>query len=85
MTYPRALFIIVGWYASDWWVGTEEEQQELIMMYGCTLENREAVLDHLMAARKSGRLFTDASRVADSGIVCKDHACKETMLRLLLN
>ncbi len=44
-------------------------QEDLIRRYGCTVENREEVLNYMIAARKAGRLFTDASRVADSGIV----------------
>ena len=70
MYYPRALFMVVGWYGEQWWVGNEEEEAELRMQFrDCTVEDRMRVLGYTIAARKAGRLFTDASRVADSGIV----------------
>ena len=61
--------MVVGWYADDWWVGDADDQLDLIRRYGCTVENREQVLNYMIAARKAGRLFTNASIVADSGIV----------------
>ena len=70
MYYPRALFMVVGWYGEQWWIGNEEEEAELRMQFrDCTVQDRMKVLGYTIAARKAGRLFTDASRVADSGIV----------------
>lgn len=69
IVYPRALFIVVGWYPSEWWIGDEAAQADLMTRYGCTGEQRASVVDYMLSARKSGRLFTDASAVADSGIV----------------
>lgn len=69
MVYPRALFMVVGWYPPQWWEGTAEEQMDLEARYGCTVADRENIMDFVLAPRKAGRRFTDASRVADSGIV----------------
>jgi hypothetical protein len=69
MIYPRALFMVVGWYAPQWWEGTEAEQLDLIERFECTLPDRERVMDYVVAPRKAGRRFTNASRVADSGLV----------------
>ena len=71
--YPRALFMVVGWYAPNWWRGTTADQEDLMERYGCTVAHREAVLNFTIGARKAGRRFTDASRVADSGIVWFDY------------
>lgn len=62
--------MVVGWYADNWWVGNAADQATLMEKYGCTVENRERVLDFTIAARKAGRLLTDPTIVADSGIVC---------------
>ena len=50
-------------------MGDEGDQADLLQRYGCTVEHRRIVLDHMIAARKAGRLLVDPSRVADSGIV----------------
>lgn len=69
MKYPRALLLLEGWYAKNWWVGSKKEQEELMNKYDCTLEQRKKVLFHFLAVRQAGTTFTDASAVADSGIV----------------
>lgn len=80
LIYPQAQLIIVGWYANNWWVGTEEEQEELMDKYnGCTAEQRERVLSNTIAMRKAGRTFTDPSAVADSGIVS---AAKNKLIKM---
>lgn len=42
---------------------------DLLERYGCSVADREAVMDFIVGPRKAGRLLTDHSRVADSGIV----------------
>ncbi len=61
--------MVVGWYAPMWWEGTEEEQQDLMDRYGCSVADRAEVMDFIIGPRKAGRTFTNASAVADSGIV----------------
>ena len=69
IVYPRALIMVVGWYAPMWWEGSEEEQMDLMERYRCTVAAREGVMDYVVGPRNAGMLFTNASRVADSGIV----------------
>lgn len=53
-------------------MGNEEDRADLADKYpGCSVADREAVLDHAIAPRKAGRTFSDADAniTADSGIV----------------
>ena len=69
IVYPRALLMVVGWYTFLWWEGSEEEQLDLMERYRCSVADRENVVDYVVGPRKAGRTFTNASTVADSGIV----------------
>ena len=69
MRYPRSLFLVVGWYPEVWWIGDDDAQLDLLTRRGCTAEQRESVMPFIITAKKAGRIFTDASAVADSGIV----------------
>ncbi len=62
----------MGWYGKDWWHANEMEQRDLEEKFGpCSQEDREAVLQYSLAPRKAGRVFSNGSFVADSGIVCE--------------
>ena len=67
--YPRALFVLAGWYPPRWWEGDEAEQEDLMTRYDCSAADRESVIEYIIAPRKAGRTFTDPSARADSGIV----------------
>ena len=68
--YPHTLFIVEGWYPSDWWKGNEEQQRYLRDKYdGCTVAAREAVARYVMAPHDTGRTSPNRSHVADSGLV----------------
>lgn len=60
---------MVGWYGLQWWEGSEEDQQDLMNRYGCSVEDRESIVDFITGPRKAGRTFTNGSIRADSGIV----------------
>lgn len=67
--YPRTLLMIVGWYPPKWWEGNAAEQRDLMARYDCSVADRESVVEYIIAPRKAGRTYTDASALADSGIV----------------
>lgn len=67
--YPRNLFFVNGWYADQWWVGSEEEQEELKVKYNCNAAQRESLLPSTLAPATSGRVVLNYSAVADNGYV----------------
>ena len=72
LAYPLSVFLLLGWYSDRWWEGDEEDQKFLARKYeGCSVADREAVLNHALAPRKAGRTFAaaDARNKSDSGIV----------------
>ena len=67
--YPQYLFFVNGWYNDRWWVGSEEEQTELIRKYNCDAAQRESLLPSTLAPATSGRTVLNYSVVADNGYV----------------
>ena len=60
--YPRYLFFFYGWYADQWWVGTEDEDLT------CTSEQREMVISSGLAPVLD-EFTSNCSRVASTGTV----------------
>ena len=59
----------------DWWVGSEEEQEELMREFeGCTVEQRERVAQYTLAVVQD-EFLTDNSSVADSETVSTVYTC----------
>lgn len=69
--YPQYLFLVYPFHSviADWWVGTAEEQEELMEMFaGCTASQRESVLPFTLSPLLD-EFISDESIIADSGIV----------------
>ena len=62
--YPQYFFLLYGWYAANWWVGSPEDDR----MYGCTAEERQSVLPYSLAPL-TAEFISDYSQQADTGIV----------------
>lgn len=75
--YPRNLFFVNGWYADQWWVGSEEEQEELKVKYNCNAAQRESLLPSTLAPATSGRVVLNYSAVADNGYVSPGLECPQ--------
>ena len=60
--YPQYLFIFIGWYSDQWWIGNENEN------LSCTVEQRERVISSSLAPLQE-EYITNCSRIVDSGIV----------------
>ena len=75
--YPRNQFLFYGWYEEQWWVGDEEEEDELRILYknNCTVEQREHVIGPAMAPLQD-EFISNCSIMADSGIVSILHQAK---------
>ena len=69
--YPRNLFLFYGWYASDWWIGTEENQKDLQKIYpSCTPEQRASVVRYSLVPVIAEQLsHQNQSTVTSTGIV----------------
>ena len=69
--YPHHVFLFYGWYTSNWWLGTEQEQDELRTMYpNCTPEQRASVVSYSLAPLQAEFLEDqNKSAVISSGIV----------------
>ena len=71
--YPQYIFLFYGWYAKNWWVGTEEEQELLrnMPMYSkCTPEQRASVVPYSLAPLQAEFLDDqNESTIISSGIV----------------
>ena len=67
--YPYSMFMFLGWYDQDWWIGSEEEQLHLESTYkGCTVKARFEVVKYSLAPL-SGYHTTDSFEVTDTGTV----------------
>lgn len=60
--------MVIGWYAPQWWVGTDEEQEKVLAEFGCNAAQRESVLPYTLSPLQS-EFITDFTTVVDSGIV----------------
>ena len=71
--YPQYIFLFYGWYSSNWWVGTEEEQDLLGNMSAfsdCTAEQRASVVPYSLAPLQAEFLEDqNKSTIISSGIV----------------
>ena len=71
--YPQYIFLFYGWYDSEWWVGTEKEQELLrnTSMYSdCTVEQRASVVPYSLAPLQAEFLDDqNKSAIISSGIV----------------
>ena len=64
LRYPRYLILTYTWYSTNWWVGTEKEDEEL----GCSTADRESLLPYTLGPQQF-EFIDDNSVVADTGIV----------------
>ena len=55
--YPRALFVLAGWYPPRWWEGDEAEQEDLMTRYDCSVADRESVIEYIIAPRKAANIY----------------------------
>ena len=71
MRYPQHVFLFYGWYANNWWLGTEQEQCLLRTMYpDCTPEQRASVVPYSLAPLQAEFLEDqNKSAIISSGIV----------------
>ena len=69
--YPQNLFLFYGWYIDKWWVGTEEDQENLKKLYpDCTSEQIASVVPYSLAPLQAEFLMDlNESTVISSGIV----------------
>ena len=68
--YPQYLFFVNGWYNDRWWVGSEEEQAELVRKYNCDAAQRESLLPSTLApATSDGLTVLNYSATSDNGHV----------------
>ena len=83
--YPQYMFLFYGWYESNWWVGTEEEQNILRNMSafsGCTAEQRASVVPYSLAPLQAEFLQDqNESTIISSGIV----SCKSLAIIMMHN
>ena len=70
MHYPRNEFLLLGWYGHQWWIGSEEEEAMLQMLYGnsCSIADRERVIGPALAPIVD-EYISNCSKEVDSGIV----------------
>lgn len=69
--YPRYLFFVNGWLTDQWWVGSDQEQIDLLARYDCSAAQRESLLPSTLAPSTSGREVLNYSVVAENGYVRK--------------
>ena len=70
MLYPRNEFLLFGWYGQQWWIGSEEEEAMLQVLYGnsCSIADRERVIGPALAPIIE-EYISNCSKEVDSGIV----------------
>lgn len=66
--YPQYQFVLVGWYGTQWWVGSEATQEYLFSQYDCTVANRVTALAYSISVLQD-EFASNFSKVVDSGIV----------------
>ena len=71
MHYPRNEFLLYGWYDHQWWIGSEEEEAMLQVLYGnsCSIADRERVIGPALAPIDNEYISSNCSKEVDSGIV----------------
>ena len=60
--YPRNLFLFLGWYSDNWWVGSDSER------LSCTQEERERAISSGLAVFLD-EFLSDCSKNISTGIV----------------
>ena len=70
MHYPRNEFLLFGWYGHQWWIGSDEEEAMLQVLYGnsCSIADRERVIGPALAPIVD-EYISNCSKEVDSGIV----------------
>ena len=71
MHYPRNEFLLYGWYDHQWWIGSEEEEAMLQVLYGnsCSIADRERVIGQALAPIDNEYISSNCSKEVDSEIV----------------
>ena len=63
--YPQYLFIFIGWYSDQWWIGSNNDNLP------CTPEQRERVIFSALAPIQE-EYISNCSKTVDTGIVSYD-------------
>ena len=71
--YPQYIFLFYGWYTSNWWVGTEEEQdllRNISAFSSCTAKQRASMVPYSLAPLQAEFLQDqNESTIISGGIV----------------